>query len=330
MRFRIKIITTLYLTILFAINTFGQNMNYDGGFRNGFNNGYCYNNSLGCLPPIPPITPLPNPGELFTYQNGYNKGFISGRDMKLSESNTSTQGKSPYGAKKYLPEIKPFIPPNYSAFQKSMQTRDRKQEESLSVSAFVKDYVKRHNNYYSPEKNIERRAYADLIRNYYKSFSSFPTHLYNTATSSVILDVIIILKRQSLGGAVSGVKFQPYGTEVFSGRAKVYQNKIELLGFDDKFDGTYTLIFKRGSQSDLREQIDLEKNLLDDYSPYNMSRSNMNYFIDDMNIIKCKSLGESKSEYVGSMKASMKGLTLPTIYTFEVYFIDDLDRFSSK
>jgi hypothetical protein len=318
-----KILYTLVLLV--SCNYFGQNMDYDGGFRNGFNNGYCYNNSLGCLSPIPPITPLPNPGELFTYQNGYNKGFISGRDMKLSESNTSIQDKSPYGAKKYLPEIKPFIPPNYSAFQKSMQTRERKQEESISASAFVEDYVKRHNNYYSPEKNIERRAYADLIRNYYKSFSSFPTHLYNTATSSVILDVIIIVKSQDLGGNLFA-----HGTEVISGRAKVYQNKIEMLGFDDKFYGTSTLIFKRGSQSDLREQINLEKNLLDDYSPLNMSRSNMKYFIDDMNINKCKSLGESKSEFIGSMKGLMKGLIQPTIHTFEVYFIDDLDRFNSK
>lgn len=50
------------------------------GFCNGFQEGYkagvCHNKS-SCLPPLPPLCPLPGLGES-SFQDGYNKGFLAG------------------------------------------------------------------------------------------------------------------------------------------------------------------------------------------------------------------------------------------------------------
>lgn len=47
------------------------------GFAAGYKAGYCYQ-QYGCIPPIPPICPIPNIGES-TFQDGYNRGFLAGQ-----------------------------------------------------------------------------------------------------------------------------------------------------------------------------------------------------------------------------------------------------------
>jgi hypothetical protein len=48
------------------------------GFYVGFRAGYCYNRN-GCIPPPPPICPIPNAGESWnSYRDGYNRGFLVG------------------------------------------------------------------------------------------------------------------------------------------------------------------------------------------------------------------------------------------------------------
>jgi len=46
------------------------------GFEAGYKAGYCYQ-QFGCLPPIPPICPIPMIGER-GYQAGYNRGLLAG------------------------------------------------------------------------------------------------------------------------------------------------------------------------------------------------------------------------------------------------------------
>ena len=46
------------------------------GYQAGFKAGACYQ-QFGCIPPIPPICPIPAIGES-TYQDGYNRGFLEG------------------------------------------------------------------------------------------------------------------------------------------------------------------------------------------------------------------------------------------------------------
>ena len=51
---------------------------YDKGFDEGYKKGYCYE-KLSCIPPIPPIAPIPKIGESSSsYQDGYNRGFKVG------------------------------------------------------------------------------------------------------------------------------------------------------------------------------------------------------------------------------------------------------------
>jgi hypothetical protein len=50
---------------------------YCDGYKEGYKQGYCYG-KYGCIPPIPPICPIPNIGES-TYQHGYNRGVIEGQ-----------------------------------------------------------------------------------------------------------------------------------------------------------------------------------------------------------------------------------------------------------
>jgi len=50
------------------------------GYQDGYEEGWCYG-EFSCLPPLPPLCPLPNLGE-DGFRDGYNRGFIEGRRAK--------------------------------------------------------------------------------------------------------------------------------------------------------------------------------------------------------------------------------------------------------
>lgn len=82
-----KQIATLTLLLLTFV-AFGQYNDYDRGFKNGYKEGYCYND-FGCIAPIPPITPIPLIGESNdNYQDGYNRGFKE--DWKINKQKNLT------------------------------------------------------------------------------------------------------------------------------------------------------------------------------------------------------------------------------------------------
>lgn len=83
------------LLILFISSlTFAQT-NYDRGFQIGYKNGYCYNKGIGCLPPIPPITPIPRIGEdSYSYQDGYNRGFETGLNNEMTNESERQRYKT--------------------------------------------------------------------------------------------------------------------------------------------------------------------------------------------------------------------------------------------
>jgi hypothetical protein len=56
---------------------------FDNGFKEGFDNGYCYNQGNSCIPPIAPIAPIPTYNESSNnYKDGYNRGFEIGYNMQ--------------------------------------------------------------------------------------------------------------------------------------------------------------------------------------------------------------------------------------------------------
>lgn len=112
---------TLWLLIFVA---FGQSSDYDRGFKNGYKEGYCYND-FGCIEPIPPITPIPLVGESYNnYQDGYNRGFKMGLENKQVKKNNS--GNTQNGPSNTQPYVSTYISPNFDVIMQagaSMQAR---------------------------------------------------------------------------------------------------------------------------------------------------------------------------------------------------------------
>ena len=53
---------------------------FEKGFEVGYKEGWCYDKGVGCIPPIPPIAPIPGIGEdMNNYQDGYRRGFTMGQ-----------------------------------------------------------------------------------------------------------------------------------------------------------------------------------------------------------------------------------------------------------
>jgi len=66
------------IVLLLGLTSSSYNDAYCEGFYNGFKNGYCYkSNTYSCMPPPPPMCPIPRIGE-DSYTHGYNRGFLVG------------------------------------------------------------------------------------------------------------------------------------------------------------------------------------------------------------------------------------------------------------
>lgn len=82
------------LNCLLVLNfvAYGQS-DFENGFESGFKNGYCYSNqsSVYCNTPIPPLAPLPQINESrYSFQDGYNRGFLYGQDRRKQDNNYSS------------------------------------------------------------------------------------------------------------------------------------------------------------------------------------------------------------------------------------------------
>jgi len=98
-KFRImkSILIKLLLAFLFFSNTIDAQENsiktqFAKGFEVGFKEGYCYNKYKGnCLTPLTPLSPLPSLNESSqSYQDGFNRGFQTGLDLRRLEGGLGT------------------------------------------------------------------------------------------------------------------------------------------------------------------------------------------------------------------------------------------------
>lgn len=153
-----KKLFTIILIILCKIS-FGQN-DYDKGFQNGYQEGYCYND-FGCIAPIPPITPIPLIGESNdNYQDGYNRGFKRGLEDKQTKKSNS--GGYNGGQGTYVPQqskyVSQYVPLDYNLLQKSLERKEQqyerneqiKKEKAIELMKQVKSYYSSLNDY--PDK----------------------------------------------------------------------------------------------------------------------------------------------------------------------------------
>jgi len=69
---------------------------FERGYVQGFKEGYCYREKIGCLPPLSPIPPLPAPHESpNSYTDGYNRGFVDGRKAAKRDQTQSNAYSEP-------------------------------------------------------------------------------------------------------------------------------------------------------------------------------------------------------------------------------------------
>lgn len=82
----------LILTLFLSLLSFAQS-NFSNGFSDGYKKGYCHNQGVGCISPIPPISPNPKVNEnMNSYQDGYNRGFEEGLNaQKNKQTNSENQ-----------------------------------------------------------------------------------------------------------------------------------------------------------------------------------------------------------------------------------------------
>ncbi len=90
----------LILSFLLSILSFSQS-NFSNGFKDGYKKGYCHDQGVGCIPPIPPIAPIPTVNErMNSYQDGYNRGFETGLEAQKKSNNNSNETRERYQTSK--------------------------------------------------------------------------------------------------------------------------------------------------------------------------------------------------------------------------------------
>jgi len=89
----------LLFMFIFALNSqfvFAQT-EFVKGFNAGYKEGYCHDRGIGCIPPIPPIAPLPTVYEnQNSYVDGYNRGFKMGLEERKKQDNKEKNTPTTY------------------------------------------------------------------------------------------------------------------------------------------------------------------------------------------------------------------------------------------
>jgi len=86
---------TLFIVAFLTISLSFAQTNYTNGFNAGYKKGFCQDQGIGCIEPIPPISPVPKIGESSdSYNDGYNRGFQTGLNARKSNSNERTRYKT--------------------------------------------------------------------------------------------------------------------------------------------------------------------------------------------------------------------------------------------
>lgn len=78
-----KLKSLLLFCFIFIIQSTQAQSAFNNGYEKGFQDGFCYDDKLMCIPPIAPIAPIPSIAESSTnYKDGYLKGFTDGKEEK--------------------------------------------------------------------------------------------------------------------------------------------------------------------------------------------------------------------------------------------------------
>ena len=109
------------------------NAQFSEGFQDGYKKGYCLGDG-NCLPPIPPIIPIPAIGENYdSYQDGYNRGFQMGLDAKRNNNANNNGSGGTY--KQVVPPAKyaPSVP--LDIYERGIAEKARQNQELATLRA---------------------------------------------------------------------------------------------------------------------------------------------------------------------------------------------------
>jgi tetratricopeptide (TPR) repeat protein len=134
-------LTITAICILMTTWAFCQYSNYDKGFQYGYKEGFCYND-FGCIPPIPPVTPIPLIGESSeNYKDGYNRGFKKGLEDKSNSANS--QGNR----SEYVPTVTKYqstyvpISPNWDLIAKTGADMQARYDQNKAYRDKLVDWI---------------------------------------------------------------------------------------------------------------------------------------------------------------------------------------------
>lgn len=116
---------------LFSVSSKSQNSPFDRGYMTGYQEGYCYQRS-NCIPPLPPLPPMANVNESTSnYTDGYNRGFLDGRDRFGKDSaavgtSQHIRMNNEYVKTTYRSAVTPEF---LSLYSKALEAKKRQQEQ---------------------------------------------------------------------------------------------------------------------------------------------------------------------------------------------------------
>lgn len=120
------------------LSTIAQETNFNKGYKEGFKEGYCYQ-EIGCIPPIPPIPPMPSIIESSTsYKDGYNRGFLAGKNKKEEDERKKRQSgysnnTNSAGRQWQSTEYQSMFDDNFlSLYTQALQIRQQQQKQQYA------------------------------------------------------------------------------------------------------------------------------------------------------------------------------------------------------
>lgn len=160
-------------TLLLSAITYckAQYSQFDAGFQKGYKEGYCYQ-IYGCLPPIPPLTPLPTINEnINSYKDGYNRGFLlaqrdqtNSNQKQQSNANQYDSGFSQYTPRNYGDPVN--IEPNWNLLSQALKEREAQYQQ-------YQNNVENKKQYYVQQIDLMKKGSKQYYENTLFSISQY-------------------------------------------------------------------------------------------------------------------------------------------------------------
>lgn len=174
----------LFFCILFYYSQ--AQSGFTNGFNDGYKKGYCLNN-FSCVPPIPPVTPIPAVGESYdSYEDGYGRGFQMGLDASRSNGNTNSNN-SGY-------QRKVVAPPRYiEPLDLNLYARGVQYKEQISKERFdrIQEIVGKIYSYANQLDNCGQPNLATGLRESIQELKKIPGTLGDNNTFASMWDFLV-------------------------------------------------------------------------------------------------------------------------------------------